>query len=327
MEKDKRLSGNVIPFPKLEERLLEKGKRLIEKGDAQQALPLLLQAEQMNESNPETMTLLAAAYGQIGNYRDAKEALERLLRIGSGDYFYTMEIYISILFQLNEYERIGELITMLFEEHQIPFHKIDQYKELLDLCNKMKKHTLIDDQRDATELFSGNFSEIIQRMTSMTEKQLFDHLDEIQSFLEQEDRNPFIKTVVFNQLSVQRIDKPVLVKKYGLEVTVNPASYFPIKEVPFITDVKKWIEKQYSFENPVFMEYALTLADRFFFNVYPLEKQFSNPIVWSKAIATVVNMYMDGSLELDGRLDESNAEFINAVRLILTAEETFEPEV
>ncbi|WAA11607.1 tetratricopeptide repeat protein [Fervidibacillus halotolerans] len=326
MTKDKHIPNNIIPFPNLEERLLEKGIALMENGDPQQALSLLLQAQKLNEENPKTMSLLAAAYSQMGNFQRAKEVVEQLLRNGSSDYFSTMEMYISILFQLNEYEKICQIIQILLDENHIPFEKIDQYEKLYILCKRMEKNQPVIQQKPVPlNLFSGKFSETIERISNIKEEHLSFYMDEIESFLKGKDRNPFIKTVLLTQLTTYRTNHNFLVHKYGKEVIVNPAYYYTVGEVPFIISVKKEIEKQFSHQNPVFMDYCLTLADRFFFNVYPLEQQFSNPTLWSEAIASVVNHYLGG--ESQEPIQMENSELAHAIRFVLEVEDTFHLEI
>ena len=52
---------------------------------------------------------------------EARELCHELLRMGIGDYFQIMSIYLMVLLQLSEHEEMVETIELLFQENQIPY--------------------------------------------------------------------------------------------------------------------------------------------------------------------------------------------------------------
>src|SRR5690606_10267792 len=159
---DKKEEKKVIPFPQLDQRLLNKGRDLLEQGQVEEALELLLEAENLNDENPEILYTLTAAYIKQGDFRRAREKVERLLNEGIGDYFMAVEMYIPILFQLHEYKKIYQLITMLLEEGVLPEEKQIQYEDLKALCERLEEETRNRRKKPAQlfHLFEGNIEQI-----------------------------------------------------------------------------------------------------------------------------------------------------------------------
>lgn len=287
-------NGKVIPFPQLDLRLLKKGKDHLGEGHIQEAIEFLEQASEINDENPDILYTLTAAYIKQGSMHQAKSIIEKMLRMGIGNYFETIEIYISILFQLHEYKTIEQMITLLIDEHQIPFDKMDQYQELLRLCERMSSEAAHSSHDLPEDPFKGDVSQIIQNLSLMDLGDLRAFEDEINDYLADEKQSPIVKTVLLNMLIEKHFDEPVKVVKFGKEVLFNPLDYPPTNEVEILKSIKDRIIQRFDNENPTMVEYAVTLCERFFFNIYPLEQDFQNAEIWTEAIIEVVKLYIDG---------------------------------
>jgi len=293
----------IIPFPNLDERLLDRGRECLEEGNYKDAIQYLEEANKINQENEEVWYALMAAYLQTNQISLAKKLIESMMRLGIGDYFQTAEMYITILIQLHEYESALQFIQVLFEEHQVPFHKEEQYENLLNLCKGMLKNDNEQDESreriDLEKILNSNVTTVIQEMENIDFDELLNQIDVIKKFLVDNGKNPFIKTVLLNILKENQYGQGLLIKKYGKDIYIHLNEYQSVRDTPFSKAVKEGIIKKYQHEDPSFTEYAITLANRFFFYVYPLEKEFTNPNAWIEAIGLCVKHYLTENESID----------------------------
>ncbi|HWJ79832.1 MAG TPA: tetratricopeptide repeat protein, partial [Niallia sp.] len=107
---------NIIYFPNLDKRLLEKGLDAIQQKKYKDALPLLNDALERNPDNSDIKIGLILSYYELGMLEDAKLIAKGMLAEGSGDYLQVLDLYIMILVQLHEYEEIVTTIEVLLED-------------------------------------------------------------------------------------------------------------------------------------------------------------------------------------------------------------------
>ena len=324
--KKRRLHQNVIPFPQLEKRLLKKGIAYLHEGRFDEAIELFQEAREWIPEHPELLYSLISAFIQKGQLDEAKDIVEMMLRQGIGDYLSTMEIYIGILFQMGQYRAVKEYVSMLLEEQQIPFSKMEQYYDFIEICRTlMKKEAEVPvsySQKNLPEnLFFGNWNEVIQNITNLTEEDLPRYIHAIHNFLKDDSQNFFIKTVLLNVLYEMNYTEVLTVKKFGKTVNVRLSDYAPPQEAPFAIQVKNYIENVLAHENPSLMNNVLILAERFFFNIYPLEKDFTDVPVWAEALIAVVKSYIEGVLPPSSGPESLKVQ--EAVHIIMAVEEKF----
>jgi len=325
LDKNKKNDRNVIPLPQLEQRLLVKGRDLLEHGDLEEALQLLLQAEKMDDNNPEILYTLIAAYIKKGDYKRAKIIVERLLNEGIGDYFHAVEIYIPILFHLDEYKKIVQLITLLSEEDILPIDKRKQYEDLKQLCERIDQEVKYEGRKESKfeGLLEGNLEQITRRISSLDKDDIHFYLEDIKEYLIKEEMSPFIKTLLFSSLLDLSYMEPVKVRKYGREVDVIPGKYDRVGDVPFYTNVRQKISRILENDNPILKDFAITICDHFFFYIYPLEADFSGEDTWAEAFMIMAKSYLNQNFEEAPSEKEDSSELKNAIEFIQIVEQNF----
>jgi pentatricopeptide repeat protein len=320
-------NDKVIPFPNLPLRLLDKGSNLLIEGRIKEAIPYLEKAEQLEPENPDILYTLIGAYLEQGNFTKAKMLLEEMVHTGVGDYFETVEIYMTVLFQLHEYKKITTMLTMLLDEDQVPLEKIDQYKELLELSRNLANGM---DELPTSDvhinLFEDDLKTTIQNLENLDKNGIARHLPEIKEYLESETGNPFLKTILLNVLRENHYEEKVVVKKFNQTVQLNIQTYADVQDAPFPRKVKEKLEVLLVHENPSLFTYAVTLTERFFFMIYPLEMNFSSLDIWVNAILFVVEDYFDQHTDNISNLSEmemNKEELAKAIDFITEVEQQF----
>src|SRR4051812_20934988 len=111
---------NVIVFPGTFERLLAEGLQLVGDFKYAESLDLLEQALSLEPEHPNVLGAYAFALYETGNFKEAKEICKRLLQLGPPHYIEAMELYLTTLIQLREFDEVRTTIAALFEEGHIP---------------------------------------------------------------------------------------------------------------------------------------------------------------------------------------------------------------
>lgn len=326
---NKKLSNDkVIPFPNLPLRLLDKGRNLLAEGHIKEAIPMLEEAELMDPDNPEILYTLIGAYLEHGNLKKANILLEKMIYTGIGDYFETIEIYISVLFQLQEYKKITTMLTMLLDEHQVPLQKINQYQELLELSKKLENDHDDHPSDIRIDFEHDDVKNIVQKLASLNSDEITCLFPNIIDFLKSESGNPLLKTILLNILKENDYNEEVVVKKFSRTLHLNVQNYAGVQEAPFPRKVNEKLEEKLAQENPSLLTYAIKLSEHFFFTIYPLEITFSDPDLWVMAIISIADGYMDqqaNNYVEDNWIETGayNSELQQAIEFIMKVEQQY----
>ncbi|MCL6574313.1 MAG: tetratricopeptide repeat protein, partial [Bacillus sp. (in: Bacteria)] len=135
---------NVIYFPGLEKGLTKKGLDYLEKKKYTEAINLLEDAKELDPDNDDVLVGLVLAYFEAGSFKKAKELANEMLLKGIGDYFQTVDLYLTVLIQLHEYHEIIETIEALLEEKEIPPEKYDHFLTILQFSQRMEENSQTD---------------------------------------------------------------------------------------------------------------------------------------------------------------------------------------
>ena len=134
--------SKVINFPGLEKRLLEKGLENLQSKNYNDAIPLFEQCINLDPINQDGYIGLLLSYFDAGLVDQAMQLGQRMLREGIGDEVETLNIYLSLLVQRNEHEKVVMEINRLLKENRIPYDKLEHFERLLHLSEKMLENKI-----------------------------------------------------------------------------------------------------------------------------------------------------------------------------------------
>ncbi|MCJ7839879.1 hypothetical protein MUB24_02910 [Lederbergia sp. NSJ-179] len=289
MKKDKnsRDSATIIPFPGLKERYFEKGVASLESHHFQEAVDMLRYAHQMDPDDPQISAAFLAALYENGDYDESKRIAEELLKVGLGNFYDILDIYLMILIQLNDYKQVITTLEPLFEENEVPPDKAEHYVTLLQLSKRAAGNQIMADssKEDHAPLIHNGQSlqEQLASLNRLKDKNIHPYLPSLIERLADEKVHPFIKTVILILLKENEIDQMVLVKKFDRQKTCNPKKIPSIEEFPIFYSVKSQIESQLRDHNPVLLEQIHDMIKRHSFYLYPFELNPAKPAVWAAA--------------------------------------------
>lgn len=299
MEQNKNVN-NVVQFPNLYERIIEKGLASLNDKDYKQAIELFHQARAINKENNEVNLGLLVSHVELQQYEDAKILSEELLELQSGDYVQIATIYLMVLMQLHDYENIIKTIKQLQMENSIPYDKIDHFNQLLSFSKRAlsEKREMVERQLhqelDDKKLFEGkNEIEILESLSKLSSVNIRPFIDEIQQFLQEECHHPFLKTMLLRTLTEQQYEQPVIVQKFLYSESFVPSRLPSVKESGLFPEVLSIIAEELEHTNPSMLEMVQSLMERHQFLLYPFVPEWKVEAVSAAYHALALEYMLD----------------------------------
>ena len=288
-------NGKIIPFPNLEDRLLNKGMDALNEKRFKDALQFFNQFTAHNPNYPEVEVGIVVCLLELGLYEDAKERCERLLQEDIGDYFNVLQIYITILIQLSEYDKVVTILEALFEEERVPAEHAGELFHLLEFSRKSSGHlyghsssqyeSSVNVQAIGHQLENGTISEQLQAIQNLRKESSITELtDVLKNVLGDRGNHPVIQSMVLQLMIEKEIQGSVVVQKFDWTMKLNLDEAIAIFEHPFTIQVLNKLEDVLINENPTLFEAVKELWERFLFVLFPFQPDPREVMVWAGAL-------------------------------------------
>ncbi|OLS41500.1 tetratricopeptide repeat protein [Bacillus sp. MRMR6] len=290
---------NVIFLPGLEKRLTDKGLESLHNKRFREAIHYLEEAKELDPENGEILVGLVLAYFEAGAFQKAKVLANDMLLKGIGDYYQMVDLYLTVLVQLHEYNEIALTIEALLEEKEIPPEKHDHFLTLLQFSKRMAENSRVERDFDEEEpeskalnLFAlKNLNEQMLIVSNLAEKNIRPFMDEIKEYLVSDEGHPFLKTMLLSLLKEQEYDKRIMVKKFNLELNVVPTELSDFKTEPRLLEIEKLLEDRLESKDPVLFENIKGILERTFFISYPVDLEPERAEAWAAAYHLLAQEY------------------------------------
>lgn len=295
------MEDNIVFFPKLKDRIISLGKKALEEKKYGQALILCDQLREMNQHTSQTELAAVACLLEVNRAKDAKIRCEELV-FGPFESDEAIEIYISILFQLKEYEVLQVTIKKLLKQKRIDENQLDKYQAMLSLSNKVvsdrgnKQNELI-----ILQSLAENDSSINKQLEIINELRLIDcnlMINQIKKVLRSSKANPLIKSFVMFILQEQSVDEDFEVIKMNQKMIWNSTKDL-IEHDLFVDTVLKRLSDVLESEDPSAFEMAKTHFQHFVTIYFPFIPMPSNEDVWASCFYSIVQEYFDRDMTED----------------------------
>ena len=304
---------NIIFLPGLEKRLTDKGLESLQNKRYQEAITLLEEARVHDPENSDILIGLVLAYFEAGAYIKAKELANEMLLKGIGEYFHMVDLYLTILIQLHEYQEIVSTIEALFEEKEIPPDRHDHFITILQFSKRMADNSQqepMEEEKEETHLKElkltslKNLNEQMLVISSLAEKNIRPYMDEIKDYLNSESGHPFLKTMLLTLLKEQEYDKKIVVEKFNEDLSIVPTELPDIQTQPRMKEIENILEAKLENSDPVLFENMKGMVERIFFISYPFEFNPEAVSAWAAAFHLLVLEYLGGEPNIDDISDE-----------------------
>ncbi|WP_026676481.1 tetratricopeptide repeat protein [Fictibacillus gelatini] len=300
MKKSKNEKGNdkIVHFPNLSKRLIEKGMAALKAKQFKEALVCFNQLLQSDSGHPQGNLGAVLSLIELGELHEAKKRCERMLKQGIGEYFDVLQIYLSILVQLSEYETVVASIEAVLEEQKLPASQAESFYQLLHFGRKMleqpNEHKLDTTGKKAVateeieQLEKMLYNEEIH--TEWIAVQQLSHYDDqvilpiFREFLRSTSGHPAVKTMILQYFKDNEIREKLIIHKFGQTLEFDTERLYNIYENSFNAGVKEKIEDLLEHENPTLAEFALTIWWDYVLALYPLMPEPQNVLLWAAAL-------------------------------------------
>ncbi|CAH0346318.1 tetratricopeptide repeat protein [Bacillus sp. CECT 9360] len=316
---------NIILFPNLAGRLVDKGLDQLAKKDFRQAADLFTQARELEPEDPDLNVGLVVSLVELGYYSEAKELCKELLNKGIGDYFQVVNIYLMVLLQLNEHDEMASTIKVLLEDNHIPFDKVEHFEKMLQFSQRVteekQNQEIIREEKihhdiEKDGLFEDKTeSEILVTITRLTEANIRPYVPDIKRFLLDEQANPFYKTLLINILKEQEYEKEIDVFKFDETVKLIPTDLGDVLESKFIVGVTKLVEERLGQKNPTLFEMVKSLIERHNFILYPNDPTKGRFEEWAAAYQMLAEEYQ--GINPDEEDNQADADSVRQIVVFL----------
>lgn len=285
--------SNIIPFPNLKERYIDKGMALLKEKKYHEALDMFSEAKNLNEDKAELYLGMAICFMELGELTEAKEICKKMLLEDIGHYFTVLQIYLTILIQLREYHEVQATIEAVLEENHLPAESAEHFYKLLEFSRKMTQNDedIFEDDNDEGSTYIEDILENTNKqmayIQSLQDRNLSKHYSSLKVLLENPNSHPMIKSMILHLMIENEVEKEVTVYKFGESVTVIPAKLNDIADLPFTKKVLNILDDTLGQENPTLFEAVKELWIRHLYVLFPLLPQPTDGNLWAAALHIV----------------------------------------
>ena len=219
---------NIIIFPGTFEKLVRQGINFVENEEYKKAVEVFDQAIEIEPETLEFLTPYAISLYETKDYKRAKEVTTHLLHTGPEDYAGTMELYLTILIQLEEYDDVETNIDILLDEGFVPHELVNKFTYLRELNNRLSMRYGVEDSVISEAPFTlddfieMNVFEQQQVLASLDGTDLRAMTTVLEDIAESVHFSPIVVTFALTLLHQSGFQKELTIRKFGREKTVVP---------------------------------------------------------------------------------------------------------
>lgn len=283
--------NKIIHFPKLKETLTEKGMAALKNQDYAEALKHFDQLLTIDPKHPQANLGKAICYIQQDKLLDAADICEFMLDEKMTNAHEVIQVYISVLIQLEQYKKAVNLLKKTLNEEKLPSIVINYYEHMLQFCRQMIKDKAESiSQKEIKHLsrllYSDSFEKqmlAIQKLTSQPNESM---LEELNQYLKNEQTDPVIKSIIVQHLMKEKVDTTLEIQKFKQRMLINPIHLQAIENNLLIEEVKYILSDVIESKNPTLYQLSMQILSNVVLTLYP----FPFPAYKPKVIAAVIHI-------------------------------------
>ncbi|SFQ47587.1 hypothetical protein SAMN05421670_2244 [Psychrobacillus psychrotolerans] len=301
---------NVILFPGMIENYVEKGLKFAEENNFMEAVSCFDEANKYKELSDMVQSVYILSLLETGRATDAKKICETLYEKKSPFFEQVIELYLTILLDLKEYNQLNEVLDGLMKDSTYTFQQKKNFKQLKELSIKMLSDTTfsVDEevhiQMDNDQFKLVNFKKLpygqqeqLLQMAFQTDVMVIS--EDIITIIESSDIIPTIKSLALLLLGAAGVQTEVTVEKFGFKETVIPTAPPESTAVDRVESIKQYMENSLS-KDPTKLEMTLEMVHRHAYTLFPFDwVGYTNETVANKYMEYVDALFGNSELEPD----------------------------
>ncbi|TAA68169.1 tetratricopeptide repeat protein [Planococcus salinarum] len=316
--RDLKRKGNVVVFPTTINRLLTEGMTLLKQERYEEARDGLYQVLTYEPEHPAALGAYSYCLYELGDYEEALEVCRELLKVGPIHYLETMELYISILMQVREFEEAERVIEALIDEKVLPEERLEQFQLLRDLNDRIASKSIerIDAEQYTPEVFlTLNPYEQERRVMELPPSSFKPLKNKLLALVEHPDIDLLAKTYILFIMQQEGIQARFQIHKFHYFGEFNILDLSDPQESPLVNEIKGIFAEELA-KDPTRLEMANELFERHVYLFYPFLMDDYEPKEVAEAYLSYLDFLFTGETDQAGDADLQN--------LIIRAEMWFE---
>jgi len=283
--------NNIIPFPKLMETLTEKGMTALENQNYPDALQHFNQLLDINPKHPQANLGKVICLIQQNRFQDAAEICEFMLDEQMANMQEVIQVYVSILIQLEQYKKAADLLKTTLNEEKLPKTVRNYYEQMLQFCNQMlntKNESISQNELEhLVKLLNGHSFE--KQMLAV--KKLANHpnekvLEQLNRYLKDDANDPIVKTVIVQELAKEKVNAALEIQKFSRRMIINPTFIQPLDNDPLIEKISNQLSEVIESKNPTLYEFSIQMLSNLVLALFP----FPLPEYTPQTIAAAIHI-------------------------------------
>ncbi|MFD2705198.1 tetratricopeptide repeat protein [Salibacterium lacus] len=312
MKEKKDPEHNVISFPGSADRLSTQGLEALKAGNKEEAVSFFKEALQHDTFHEEASYGLLLGFAETGRLTEGVRLAEDLMDRNNDNYFEVLQVYVSLLAQAGEYQKVVTILEGVQEEHRFPAKMAEQLFELLELSRTMAETTEEPDVEEAlpdrdwnTELKSEGAEYKLSILQEMKEYPSAFVVPSVEILLTDPEISPLLKSMLLFLLKDFHIDREVVITKLERTGTFIPASLPSLEGSSVYIKAGSFLHDALGHEEPVLLEHSLELLKELLLYYYPFP-----PPLRMDGLAAVVHAEAAGrigySVEIEDAISHYN---------------------
>ncbi len=272
----------------MKERLLDKGYAALNEKKFEEALELFVSMGINGVETPQTELAIVICLVELGRIEEAIEHCERILKeIFTED---ILDVYISLLLQTDQFEQAEKVIDDVIANEAISELYRMKLQNLLQIAEKGTggKNVSFQTREQINEveniLLHGHDVTKQMELISMLETvDVQSILNVLKRYLQDEKKNPVLKSLIIQVLNNKEIDEDILVCKFGKSSVINP-KLLEDRAFHFGEEVSKIFSKYIENDNPAVFQVLNEHWNYYVFSHYPFVLEPEDAKLWAVSL-------------------------------------------
>lgn len=289
-------SNNVILFPKWKSVLEKESLQALKEKRYEEALTKLNKLLSYHVDSHEIVIGKLMCLMELGRLDEAQDICENLLASKSENYYHYVHIYLTILFQTNQFKLLMDQVEYEFEDNSIPAQVREQFQQLYDMSEKMNDNVIdekstayVDDLFHAIE--SNNYIDQ-WRLVEALKRMKANPTNEIITLLVNEKVHPVIKTTILSWLRDKNISRNVDIHKLNTQIRVKPTAVAEINSQGTMKQIELLISVLEQ-KNPSLYAIIGQLLYRYAYVRYPIMLEDKDVMDIAEALKNIGEQYLN----------------------------------
>ncbi len=323
----------VVLFPGVVEKLVTKGMDALKRKKFSDAHSYFDQSLQIEPDHPQARFGLALSLIEQSRLEEAKEITEKMLKEDIGNYFDILQVHISLLVQLGQYNEVVVMLEGIMEEEKLPANLAESLYHLLHFSRQMvdgETKIEMDDEakKPPNELLhmlnygSPDKQWLAIQMLGKMPTHVF--VDSIKEFLLNDENDPVLKSIILQLLKEKNVEEQIEVHKFGKKYKVNILNLEDVFHEKFGKNTLELVANKLESQNPSLYEAASQVWWHYLFALYPISPEPLNPSIWAAALhKTAVQLFglEDDVLEIANEYNVDFDEMLSCADTIIKIEQ------